>query len=68
MNKCKIKEGDMVRANSKYRDLQRKFGDSVHKVVAVGSIPSYPHTLVWLDCGGGACSADGFDIVEGGDK
>jgi hypothetical protein len=63
-----IKEGDMVRSNGKYCDVQRKLGDCVHKVIAVGSTPSYPHTLIWLECGGGAYCAEGFAIVEGGSK
>lgn len=59
----RIKEGDKVRANGKYADIQRRFGDAVHTVVVVGSIPSCKQPMVWLDCGGGCFMADGFDIV-----
>ena len=66
MNDCKIKAGDIVRANSKYSDLQRKFGGTPHRVDFVSTIPSCSQPLIWLDCGGGGCMADGFDIVKGG--
>jgi len=58
------KEGDMVKANTKYADIKERFGDTPHKVVAAGSIPSCKQLMVWLDCGGGGFLADGFDVVE----
>ena len=61
-----MKEGDKVRSNGKYRDIQEKFGDTVHTVVAVGKIPSCKKPIVWLDCGGGGFMADGFKVVKGG--
>ena len=59
-----MKEGDKVRSNGKYRDIQTKLGDAVHTVVAVGSIPSCKKQMVWLDCGGGGFLADGFETVK----
>jgi hypothetical protein len=59
-----MKEGDKVRSNGKYRDIQAKFGDAVHTVRAIGSIPSCKQKMVWLDCGGGGFLADGFDVVK----
>lgn len=61
-----MQEGDKVRSNGKYRDIQAKFGDTVHTVTAVGCIPSCKKPMVWLDCGGGGFMADGFDVVKGG--
>ena len=61
-----MKEGDMVRSNGKYPDIQRKFGNTVHTVRCVGSIPSCGRPMVWLDCGGGGFMADGFEVVKGG--
>ena len=59
-----MREGDKVRSNGKYRDIQAKFGDAVHTVIAVGSIPSCKKQMVWLDCGGGGFLADGFEVVK----
>lgn len=59
-----IKEGDKVKSNGKYRDIQDRFGDTSHTVVAVGTIPSCKKPMVWLDCGGGGFMADGFSTVE----
>ena len=59
-----IKDGDKVMSNGRYEDIQRKLGNSVHTVVAVGSIPSCDSPLVWLDCGGGGFRADGFTVVK----
>ena len=61
-----MQEGDKVRSNGKYRDIQETFGDTVHTVIAVGCIPSCKKPMVWLDCGGGGFMADGFKVVKGG--
>lgn len=61
-----MQEGDKVRSNGKYRDIQERFGDSVHTVMAVGEIASCPKPMVWLDCGGGCFMADGFSVVREG--
>ena len=60
-----MQEGDKVRSNGLYRDIQAKFGNTVHTVRAIGSIPSCKQKMVWLDCGGGGFLADGFDVVKG---
>ena len=60
-----MKEGDKVRSNGRYRDIQTKFGDTIHTVRAIDSIPSCNKTIVWLDCGGGGFLADGFEVVKG---
>lgn len=59
-----INEGDKVKSNGRYADIQRKLGDGVHVVKHVGTIASCPFPLVWLDCGGGCFRADGFDVVN----
>ena len=61
-----MREGDKVRSNGKYPDIDAKFGDEVHRVRAIGTIPSCGKPLVWLDCGGGCFVADGFSVVEDG--
>ena len=63
--KARIRKGDKVRANGKYHDLSKKFGDKVQTVRYVGEIPSCRDPMVWLECGGGCFMADGFDVVEG---
>lgn len=60
-----MKEGDKVKCNGKYEDLQRRFGDTVQTVIAVGKLPGTDKPLVWLKCGGGCFCADGFTVVEG---
>ena len=60
-----MKENDKVRANGRYADIKRRFGDSVQEVKAIGNLPGNPRPLVWLKCGGGCFCADGFDVVEG---
>ena len=59
-----MKEGDKVKSNGKYPDIQRKFGDTVQTVRCVGSIPSCKKQMVWLECGGGGFMADGFSVVK----
>lgn len=63
-----MKEGDKVKSNGKYADIQRKFGETVQTVKFVGCIPSCKKPMVWLECGGGCFMADGFDVVKGGGK
>ena len=63
-----VREGDKVKANGRFPDLLAKFGDTVQTVRYVGTIPSCKRQMVWLECGGGAFMADGFDVVEGGAK
>lgn len=60
-----MKEGDKVKSNGKYADIQRKFGDTVQTVKYVGKIPSCKQDMVWLKGGGGCFMADGFTVVEG---
>lgn len=64
MKTTTIKEGDKVKSNGKYADIQRKFGDTVQTVKYVGKIPSCKQYMVWLVGGGGCFMADGFTIVE----
>lgn len=63
-----MKEGDKVKSNGKYPDIDAKFGDTIQTVLCVGKIPSCKTPMVWLTCGGGCFIADGFDVVEGGAK
>lgn len=64
MKTTTIKEGDKVKSNGKYADIQRKFGDTVQTVKYVGRIASCKQDTVWLVGGGGCFKADGFTVVE----
>ena len=59
-----FQEGDKVKSNGRYEDIQRRFGDSVQTVLCVGDIPGCKKPMVWLKCGGGCFCADGFDVVR----
>lgn len=63
-----MKIGDKVKSSGKYADIQSRFGDSTQTVRFIANSPVVKKKMVWLECGGGAFMADGFEVVSGGDE